>query len=459
MYKRAYFIGVGAYFVMLALSVLFYKERIIFLDTAFGLFHIAKDSWFCIEIFRFADGLSQLLPVLAAKAGLSLNIMTVSYSVSFVLFYFICYLVTGNILKRYDFALVILVCNILFVSDTFYWTPSEVPQGIAVLLLLLAWSFKKQLAEVRPLMWVVLFLSMLTLAFFHPLLVFIIIYSVIYFAWNKVGFADRRLLYILLAFYVFSVLLKAIAFKTQYETHSLSGMKNFITQFPDYFTLFSNRRFLSNCLTKYYWIPLTFFAVCSLYAKNKEWKKLVFFSSVVIGYLFLVNISYPFRTTPEFYIENLYLPLAVFLGLPLVFELLPLLAEKRLALPVVCLLVATGCLRIWFTHTPYTARLNWERAFLDKYINEKIIADAKKINAGILLMNWGTPYEFWLLSTLERNKTASIIIDDDPRSRLWALDLNKTFVVNWNIFPYKDLNPKYFHFTDTTTGYLVDPAP
>lgn len=46
MYKRLYFIGIAVYTIMLLLSVLFYKERIILLDTSYLLFHIIKDNFF-----------------------------------------------------------------------------------------------------------------------------------------------------------------------------------------------------------------------------------------------------------------------------------------------------------------------------------------------------------------------------------------------------------------------------
>ena len=70
-------------------------------------------------------------------------------------------------------------------------------------------------------------------------------------------------------------------------------------------------------------------------------------------------------------------------------------------------------------------------------------------------MLWGTPYEFWLLSTIEQHKTASIIIDADPLYRMWATRLNKSLLVNWGTYPYTDLSTRYFHFTDTTTTYTL----
>ena len=52
-------------------------------------------------------------------------------------------------------------------------------------------------------------------------------------------------------------------------------------------------------------------------------------------------------------------------------------------------------------------------------------------------------------------KTASIIIDPKPESRLWADQLRNSLLVNWNVLPYSELNPKYFRMTDSTTPYLI----
>ena len=93
MYRKAYFIGSGAYLIMLLLSMVFYKERTIFLDAAFNLFYIIKKGTFCIQSNRFGDFFSQLLPVITSRLGLSLNTVLRSYSTSFVIYYFSCYFI------------------------------------------------------------------------------------------------------------------------------------------------------------------------------------------------------------------------------------------------------------------------------------------------------------------------------------------------------------------------------
>ncbi len=49
MYKRLYIVGFPVYIVMFALSIVFYKERTIFVDAAFELFYIIKDAGFRIQ--------------------------------------------------------------------------------------------------------------------------------------------------------------------------------------------------------------------------------------------------------------------------------------------------------------------------------------------------------------------------------------------------------------------------
>ena len=455
MYKRLYFIGIPAYIIMLILSILFYKERIIFLDAAFSSFNMIKDGTFCIQHYRFGDAFFQLLPLIAIKTHQNLNIILASYSAGYIVYYFITYLICGSILKRYDFALVILLMNILFVSHTFYWMLSQLPQAMALLMIIMALITDNRFNKSSLLIWAIIFIVEVIIIYFHPLIVFALVFSIIFFKSGKRSLIDNKTLYTIAGIYFIGILLKFFLFKSAYEEHSASGLKNFITQFPDYFTLYSNRQFLFNCVIKYYWIPVLFISIVIFYIKTRVTKKLLFFVIFFLGYLMLVNISYPKAITPEFYIENLYLPLGLFLALPFVFDLLPAIEKYDIGVPVIILIILTSCVRIYSTHIVYSNRLVLERKYLDEYGNRKVIIGAKKTDIDQLFMLWGTPYEFLLLSECERNKPASIIIDEDPAHRPWIVDQKKFLVVNWNIYPYHQLNPQYFHFTDTTSGYTI----
>ena len=206
----------------------------------------------------------------------------------------------------------------------------------------------------------------------------------------------------------------------------MSGMKNFLTCFPDYFTLYSNKQFLLHCVTIYYWAPVLLFSIVWLYYRHKQWNRLGLLLLSFFGYLFLVNVSYPTSATPVFYIENLHLPIGFFLALPLVYDVLPRLNDEKVVLSVFLLLALTAAARFYQTHFVYTARLDWERRFLKAHGNKKLIYPDAGVPMDTLMMVWGTPYEFWLLSTIEQGRSASIIIDPKPEVRLWANQHNRS---------------------------------
>ena len=458
MYRRLYISGVVAYVCMLVLSILFYKERTIFLDAAFNVFNIIKDQGFCIQHYRFGDVFSQLLPVIATRAGLPLSSILEAYSAGFIIYYFAAYVVCGTILKRYDLALVILLMNILFVSDTFFYIPTQLTEGVALLMVVYALMLDRRPGSIGALSWAIILLAAATVVFFHPLVVFVLGFTIAFFLVGKTSSANRKMLYILAAVYVAGIAVKSIFFRNHYEGSSLSGMKNFVTQFPDYFTIYSNKRFLYSCVTKYYWIPVLFTGIVFFYARTKAFRKLVFFAAFFFGYLMLVNISYPTNVTSAFYMENLYIPLSIFLAFPFVFDLLPAMEKSKLVIPLFVWIVITGIGRMYFAHNVYSQRLAFERRYLDEYDGRKIIAKATKEDTDTLMMLWGTPYEFLLLSVAERGVPASVIIDEDPPHREWANQFTKSLVVNWNVFPYAALPAKYFHFTDTTSAYTIEGA-
>lgn len=458
MYKRLYYTGVAGYIVLLVFSVLFYKERVIFVDTTFTIFHIIRDSFFRIEAFRFGDIFNQILPVLAVNARLSLNAIMMAYSLGFIIYYFICYIICGSILKQFDFALVILLLNVLFVTETFYWIPSELPQGMALLILTFAFARNKQIEQMKPVTWATLVCLLITLAFFHLILAIVLLYSIVFFTERKNVFKSRKILYTITVIFFCVIIVKALAFRSPYEQHAMGGLKNFITQFPDYFTLYSNKQFLHNCVTRYYWIPLLLLSIVIQYTTLRKWRQLAFFLFAFFGYLMLVNISYPTQATPQFYIENLHLPLAYILALPFVIDVIPTI-KKGIVLPIICLTIISGCIRIYITHNMYTSRLSYERRIIDKYDGQKVIVKASKADIDTLQLLWSNPYEFLLLSACERGKPASILIDENPERLGWAREKRKELIVNSDIVPYKALPVKYFRFSDTVNGYNIIPDP
>src|SRR6185503_3183543 len=104
-YKKIFFLGIIGYCVLLFFSLLFYKERTFFIDIAFHIFSIVTSGGLAIQNFRLGAIFTQLFPLLALKMNCSLAGIAITYSVGFILFYFICYLICGLVCKNYRIAL------------------------------------------------------------------------------------------------------------------------------------------------------------------------------------------------------------------------------------------------------------------------------------------------------------------------------------------------------------------
>ncbi len=459
MFKRLFYLSFAGYLFFFIFSVVFYKERTIFIDIAYHTFLLVKDNAF-VPNMRFGAALTQIYPLAAIKAGLSLNNIILVYSVAFVLYHFLYFLICGFICKRYDIAVVILLFNLLISSHTFYWVQSELPQGINffVLLMAIGSTTRKGAAQVAGM--VITTTGMLVVAFFHPLIIFPVGYSICFFLLAKKGneVVNKRTLLIALAAFAVFYVVKVLFFKVSYDAETMDRAVT-PSLFENFFGIHANKHFLQNCKQRYYWIPVLSAVILGLYIYRRQWAKLSLFAVAMIGYTVLVNVTHPKGDVPDFYMENLYLPLGIFLLLPLVFDILPELqnrfAGKWMPEILVTVILITGCIRIYGTHSFYTERLSWERTFLQANSGKKLIVDGSKMPKDVLLDVWGTPFEFWLLSTTETGKTESVMINNSPNNYKDALWLKNCWVTTWANYSYNDLPNRYFKFADTTQVYQI----
>ncbi len=451
MLKRTLLIGCLTYVTLGILALVFYKERMAFLDSSYILFSILRDGDFAIQVNRFGACLTQMFPLISSKLGLSLDSIMKVYSLGFIIYYFSLFYLCVGILKKYRFGLCLLLFNILMVADTFYWVMNEFIQGIALMIVFFAFLSRANDINLKDRFWYfpLITLFLFTLAFIHPLLIIPFAFATAYFYYFK--HIDRRsLVNIFLTLFMF-VLAKNIFFRSAYDSSSMGGLKNFRSLFPDYFSIASNKNFLTYLIYDYY-LLIPFFGII-IYCFIKENLKLPlgFIIAFFFGYLLLINVS--FKDGPDqFYIESLYLPLSLFLIIPFVFEILPKfkLNQAVIAISIICLIRIA---HIYTSHQPYTDRVQYINNVLDETANnanKKMILATKDIAMDTLMMNWGSPYEFWLLSTINTGESRSILIIENPSNYNWALNRKDEFFTDWGLFRYDQLPKQYFNFRDTS---------
>jgi len=296
------FSGIVLYFILIVLSVLFYKERTIMFDTAFQLFQILRNNDFAIQVNRFGSAITQAFPLYTSRLNFSLETITIVYSTGYNLFYFASFLIVLLVFKNIKMAWVNLLFTIGITTHTFYWIQCELVQGVIFTLIYLAYvDYVLQSQKINAWFYILSPLFLITIIFFHPLLPFVLLFGLSFlFLQYRIQF--KKLLVIAVVF-VALYFAKTVFIKTDYDSSAMGGLNNFKWLFPNYFTIQSNKNFIQYCLHNYYFIPIIFIVVSAYYFYSKAFLKLLLFGLFFFGYLLIVNVSHQ-GGGDQFYLES-----------------------------------------------------------------------------------------------------------------------------------------------------------
>ena len=456
--KELCYLGIITYFSLLVLSLYYYKERTIFTDIAFHLYYLLKDGDYAIQNFRFVSFFTQSFPLLGQKLDLDLKLVMQLYSAGFIVFYAAAFFLLNNLLRLKNYALCMLLFSTLMVTHTFYWMQSELPQGLSLMILyfgLIDYENKNNKIRDKSMWFVPIKAVVLFILFFsHPLIIFPFLFAVAFFAIKE---KPRESKYVREGLTFLTLyLLKAKFFKTAYDSQSVEGLSNFKSYFPNYIDLVSNQKFMEYLISDYYLFLLGFVVAITYYIIKSRRIKLLILSSSLFGYLLLVNVSYP-EGAEQFYIENLYLPLSLFVIIPLVFDVLPNF-KGRFVLPFLVTFMMLRVGHIAMEGKDYTQRLDYLAQILDEtgsLNSTKLIIPQCIEHKKSLWMTWATSYEFWLQSTLNSGESRSLIITENPDDYSWTLPANTKFITPWDTPEYETLPNRYFNFRDSTPYHIV----
>lgn len=452
-FKALYHLGFLGYGITLILAIIFFQERAAFADLAYHLFEIARKGTYAFQNYRIGAVFTQSFPLLAFKLGLGLKDVMMMYSCGFVLFYLLCYWICGAVLKQYRWALLLLIINTLFVSHTFFWIQSEFPQTLALMCIFFA------LASAYPKeYWSLLLQAVLlcVIAFTHPIIP-VPFYFTLAFFFFRGDMPLRRGLSLGFVFGIFYSI-KTLAFQTKYDRGSMSTIKNFYRLFPNYLDIESNHRFLKLCLTHYYWMPIVLVFIVYCYVRRKKHLQLSLCLVSFALYLLLVQVCYPNVdiNTPDCYPENLYLPLAVILGLPLIWDVINGFQHNFLAALILTMLLISYATRPFYTKSFYQKRQALLSNFIKQHQSEKLVAHTRHAHMEHEPIMWASPYEIWLLSTLHNKQTASLILTDSVDKYGWMTNEGgNIFITTWGYSQHHELPPRYFVFRDSVSKYQL----
>ncbi|MDO8365875.1 MAG: hypothetical protein Q7T20_03690 [Saprospiraceae bacterium] len=457
--RLSLFLCLGIFGALSVLAIVFYQERIINLDMAFQTFLILKSGSIEIQSGRFGAAATQFWPWAAQAMGLSLKGVLMAYSLGHALWPAILAFFCWRI-GQWRWSLAIGLVATLMTTHTFYWL-SEMQAGLAFLCAVFAWMHSKgSLTAFRWWEWPLWLGALVTAFYFHPLVLYAHAFLCLFFLLEK----DKPRAWAwmhLTALGIFGALaiLKYKVLKLDwYDAIAIKRQEAFGKLWPYWFDIESNRKFLE-WSSQDYWLLWTVIAVClGYYIWYKSWANALFVAGWSLAFVLMVNVPYYEAVGQQFYMENLYLPLAVFASIPLIFDVLrDQNLRARSGLLALTILFALNLFRIGQTHQTWTDKLQWEQTFLKETASRthrKIVLSEKQVPTDTLKMTWGSSYEFLMLSALAHPDSARcLIIHDSPEHFDSLLTRPRLFFGAFKNYPFEALPKGYFNFRDTS-GYV-----
>ncbi len=452
--NRPYLIlGYIFFIVLFTLSILFFKERILFSDSAFQFFKIANFETLNIEASRYGAILPQIPVLLAIKAGINLKWLVIIYSVSFILLYFLIFLCCVHLLKNIPAAIAVIMILILCVSRSFFHPVTETHQGLVFSVLVYAIlqysGFRNSFIKY------VLATIVIILSFFaHPVAIYPLAFIIGYVA------IDKQLLrvpapYILLFIVgVLAIGKVVLTNENSYEGKFFSELLKSPAIILDLPHAYSTKFFIKRIFGLYFWLAVLELTLITYLISKKEYVKL-FWQLTTSGLFFIITLLTYNHGDSDIMMERAFMPLAFFVTVPLLKETLKNSKQYRfLKLAVLTIIFLIGITRIYMQGIKYQERTKFNIELLEKTAhipNQKFIIERKKIDKYFPVF-WSFSFETLLLSTITEETPTQTIFPTDDVSRYipytkkkMEVFLGTDFWIEWKI---EDLNPKYFNLTN-----------
>jgi len=447
--------------LLLVLAVVFYRERMLYIDAPHILFRIINDGRLWTEEYRYGAVISQVLPFAGSKLHLSLRSLMILYSADFYAFYLIVSLLLVYVYRNYGLAILLGLYFTLFVSDTFYWANNEVHPGIVWLMLAFAINFSFTARNRQPVVSILLFIATFALAIWtHPLVMLAAVYLWFFFMTDKALWPYGKIQSV--TFSIFLLLLSYVKFYQGlhhgYDNSKLEVLSNFpIQKIKGILASPQLHFFLRSCIHQYKFFLLVFIAGLTGALVAKKYVAFIWTLLFAAGYLVLTCITF-WDVDSRSYMESEYMPLVIICCTTFVYYALPKIKPKfGAALMIAIYAVRLTC--IYFAAFPFTARVVVMENILQKmkaaHLAKIIICEPVAYLDSALITNWAAPVESIFISKLNGDDPQRTFIFLN-KGEIAAADTIKTntFLGAFEKRSVSHVNSYYFQL-DTTSVYKI----
>ncbi len=434
-------------FVLLALMAsIMYAERM-FADASYYLLHMVNKGWFHVEHDRLVLALSQVLPWIGVKFGMSMKTILILFSVGHVCFFYGIFVVCRYRYGDRGAGLLLILLQTLGLEMGYFTPMFELYYGAGMLVLFASILWARRFATWDK---VLLFLSVLFILTSHPMAVmlwgFVLVLHALefrskYLRWYAL-FAAGLLLFLVYKFFASSAYeeTKALAFIDALRVMPYGT--NYVLE-------------LGRFMWKYYWELMILFVLSLswMIIDRKYLKCAVVFLAFVAMLVIINGAHYGFQHSR--YQEQVYFPLTWIVAFPLTLSLAREIGRKRWR-QFLWIVVS-----VFFTLKVF-AIINESEFFGNRiarmerlisltrsmHMHKVIVGEGNVTHASSAGPNWSYGIETLLLSACDgKDRTVTICLDSD----IGFENNNKTptpddyLMRKWDIYPSSSLNQRYFN--------------
>ena len=438
-------VGHLGFLILMVMSVVLAQERVLFVDSAAQLFEMIQRESFVIYDHRYTMAVTQLLPLIGIKIGLSLPILVVLYSVAAPLLAYLAYLLLAYRVKDLPLALLLLL-PMLCMRHTFFHAISETFSLMIYATLLLALLKHRRntlLHAVGVVLCTVACVVMLPVGMFF--VVFLLGYHLV---------SDRLSVPFIVGT---ATLLAAVIVKMNLGSgHDASYMPSvadalYTLRHPAEMQVVSHMFYR---LFDLYIYPLALYVIVLVWhIRRRQWLRMSYCLAFNVFFFLLTAIVYR-ADTSSICVERAWLPLIFFAGVPMACEVVPAISRRKqnIALLIFFLALMLDYGKIVNNSRHYRQRLDCLQEIIEssrKTGNRKLVGNQGFAKERFEVQSWAIAFETLILSSMQ-GPDGSVTIyfeeGDDINVNNPDYSVEDAFLaVPWNrLWNYSTLNPRYF---------------
>ena len=436
-------------------GIVFYKERIIFADSAFKIFNIINYRMFSISENRYGSIITQVVPYAMMRMHLSAKAIIKAYAFGFNFIYLTAGVLLVYRFKQYKLAIILALYFTLIVSASYYWPCDEIHVAIAYLFITLGIMLHYG-KENKVFAFISIIIGGFLTIYTHVLVIipFGFIWMYLILDKNTWPFSNRTTI-ILSGMIIIMFLMKFILVPvSSYSVDKVNSITHITFKSIIQGLLSPNIRVLINmCITNYWIGVIVFFSgLISLILQRKILQAALLVGSV-IGYLIVVGLAYSDINDVTvnsclFHIETEWASLGIIIATPFVYSVLPRM-KTRVGLLVLGLIFTIRLGYIYACYPDYTWRTNFKNEVFTE-MKKKGITKLAIINNRELMtkfkIDWALSEESILTSAINNDNPCLTFafIDTNDKNRMEQLRNPKGFFFSFGLISPTNLNGEYF---------------